>query len=327
MAVGEWPKGMVEDRYDFLFEAYNQSQGKVDLLFEVRNPKDGMFDQVTTGIGMGQLVQKATGDTSITFRAPTEGFTAFTAYRQFDDGLNLSRLTVERFPANKVKDLVETSIRSWGSALRRTEETFGSALFRRGGFTAGHADFSAVIAGLINQQTDNLAYDAKPFFNKSDNTRTSKGGTTYYNAISAILSVANYEALYELVFVTNAYDERDEQVDLKSMGQVVLVVPPQLRAEAFTVLEDEILAGAPNEQKNPWYKTAVPVEWDFLKGNATAWYVGVAKQGIRYYRASKPEIRMWRDENNGDYKASIWCLMGWLAQNFRFWGASNSPTS
>src|SRR3990167_3997121 len=256
MALGNWPKGLVQDVYDWLWESYDQVQTKIDTIFEVKQPTEGAYDQRTTAIGAGQLEQKTTENTSVTYRRPSEGFTAYAVYRDFDDGLELAKNEVDDFPVNKVKDLVQGYVSGWGEALKRTEETYAATLFTKGGFTAGHDNFKNVIAGLLSQNTGGLAYDAKPFFNRSGNERTSKGGGTYFNAISGSpLNVTNYATLHDRIFISNAYDERDERVNVKSMGSVALLIPPQLRDEAVRTVESEYLPGTDQNDKNPWFKS------------------------------------------------------------------------
>ena len=109
MALGNWPKGILEDRYDFFFEGYDEQKSMIDTLFEIKNPGQGSFDQRTTAIAAGKLVQKAVENTSVTFRRPAEAFTAYAAYRDFDDGLELTKNEVEDFPESKTRDLVQAS--------------------------------------------------------------------------------------------------------------------------------------------------------------------------------------------------------------------------
>lgn len=328
MALANWPKGITEDRYDWRMEGYSMVESKIDTLFELKNPTQGSYDQKTTAIGMGKLVQKSTDDTSVTYRRPSEAFTAYSAYRDFDDGISLTKNEVDDFPQEKVKDLMKETITSWGQAEALTEDDFAATLFTKGGFTAGHANFSNVVGNgnILNQNTDNLAYDAKPAFNLAGNERTSKGGGTYYNAISGTgLSVAGFATLYKLLFVTNAKNERDERISLK-LGTTVLLIPPQLRDAATQTLESERLPGGNFNDKNPYLKACQIVEWDAINPNASAWYIGVAKMGIRFYRRGKTEIRTFRDEDTGAYKASIRARYGFMFWNFRFWAAANAPT-
>ena len=329
MALGNWPKGIVEDRYDFLSEGYDEPDSMIDQIFEVKSPTQGAYDQRTTAILAGKLQQKSTENTSVTYRRPSEGFTAYCVYRDFDDGLSLTKNEVEDFPVEKIRNLMKDTISDWGRTLRLTEEDFAATLFTKGGLTAGHDNFKNVIAGgVLSQNTDGLAYDAVEAFNLSSNTRTSKGGGTYYNSISGSpLNVTNYATLSDLVFITNAYNERDERVNIKSMGKVLLLVPPQLRDDGFRAIESEYLPGVDHNDKNPYYKASQLTEWDALRDNASTWYILVAKFGIRFYRRGKPEIRMFRDEDTGAYKSSIRARYGWMYWNWRGKGGANVPTS
>lgn len=328
MALGNWPKGLVEDAYDWLWEAYDLPESKIGAIFEEKAPTQGAYDQRTTAIGMGVLQQKSSDNTSVTYRRPSEGFTAYAVYRDFDDGLELTKNEVEDFPSAKVKDLVQGAVSSWGDALKRTEEAYAATLFTKGGFTSGHDNFTNVVPGLISQNTDGLAYDAKPFFNLTGNTRTSKGGGTYYNSVAGIqLNTAGYETLYNLLSITNAKNERDEVIDIVGMGDKVLVHPPQLRSEAYQTLQTEYLPGTDYNDKNPWFNTCKPIEWRYLADNASTFYLGMAKKGITFYRRGKPEMRFFRDEDTGAYKATIRSRYGFMPWNFRFWTGANVPTS
>ena len=327
-ALGNWPKGLLEDRYDFFFEGYDEQKSVIDTLFETKAPTEGAFDQRTTAIGAGKLAQKAVENTSVTFRRPSEAFTAFAVYRDFDDGVELTKNEVEDFPESKVRDLAQAFIQDWGRGLRLTEDDFAATLFTEGGFTGGSNNYKNVIPNLLSQNTDGLAYDAKPLFNLTGNNRSSKGGATYFNSISgAALDVSNYATLHNRIFITNARNERDERIDLKGMGDVVLLFPPQLRDNAVQTINSEYLPGTDQNDRNPWFNTSKLVEWGALDANATTYYIGVAKKGIVFYRRGKPEIRMFRNEDTGSYKASIRARYAFMVWNFRFWGSANPPTS
>lgn len=325
MAIASWAKGLVEDSYDFMMDAYDATVGKVDTLAVVKNPMQGGYDQRTTWIAAGTLEQKTgADDMSVTYRRPSEGYTAYSVYRNFTDGVELNLTEVEDMPKNKAKDLVEEHVRSWGVKLRTTEDKFFASLFKNGGLTAGHADFNAIYGGN-NFITNSLAYDGKPAFTRSNNTRTSKGGGTYHNGLALALSVVNLGTLYDRVFIENAYDERDEEIELASMGKVALLYPPQLRRAAVQAVESEYLPGVDTNDVNPLYQACQLIEWSLLRANATAWYLLLLKQGINFYRRGVPVFRFFRDEDTGAYKASVRARYGWMLWNFRFVGGSNVP--
>mgnify|MGYP001606300886 FL=1 len=327
MSIANWAKGLVENSYDFIIDAYDATKGKVDEIYETKTKTQGGYDQRTSWIAAGVLEQK-TGpdDMNVTYRRPSEGFSAYSVYRNFTDGVALNLTEVEDMPKNKATDLITDHVKSWGVKMRTTEDRFAASLFRRGGFTEGYADFNAVY-GSNNFVTNSLAYDSKPAFTRADNLRTSKGGGTYHNALAVGLNVTTLGTLYDRVFVENAYDERDEEIETASMGTIALVFPPQLRRAATQAVESEYLPGVDTNDVNPLYKACKLVEWSLLRANATAWYLGVLKQGITFYRRGVPQIRFFRDEDSGAYKASARVRYGWMFWNFRFWGGSNVPLS
>ena len=327
MAIASWAKGLVEDKYDFMIDAYDSTKGKVDTIYEVKSKNQGGYDQRTTWIAAGTLEQKTgADDMNVTYRRPSEGFTAYSVYRNFTDGVELNLTEVEDMPKNKAADLIEEHVRSWGVKMRLTEDKFGSSLFKNGGKTAGHDDFNALY-GTQSFVSNSLAYDSKPAFTRSNNTRTSKGGGTYHNALALPLNVTNLGSLYDRVFVENAYDERDEEIELDAMGSVALVYPPQLRRAAVQAVESEYLPGTDQNDINPLYKACKLVEWSLLRANSTAWYMGLLKMGLTFYHRGSPSIRMFRDEDSGAYKASARMRAGWMFWNFRFWAGSNVPLS
>jgi len=327
MAIANWTKGLVEDSYDFMIDAYDATKGMVSTLFEEKTKQQGGYDQRTSWLAAGTLEQKTSADDmGVTYRRPSEGYTAYTVYRNFTDGVELNLTEVEDMPKNKAKDLVEDHVSSWGTKMKLTEDKFAASLFKNGGKTAGHDDFNAIYGGN-NFVTNSLAYDSKPAFTRSDNVRTSKGGGTYHNGLAIPLNVTNLGTLYDRVFVENAYDERDEEVELASMGTVALLYPPQLKRAAVQAVESEYLPGVDTNDKNPLFQACKLVEWSLLRANATAWYLGILKQGIAFYHRGAPNIRLFRDEDSGAYKASARMRAGWMFWNFRFWGSSNAPLS
>ena len=327
MAIASWAKGLVEDKYDFMIDAYDSTKGLIDTLYEVKTKNQGGYDQSTSWIAAGTLEQKTTpDDMTVTYRRPSEGYTAYSVYRNFTDGVELNLTEVDDMPKSKAADLVEEHVRSWGVKMRLTEDKFGASLFKNGGKTAGHDDFDAVY-GANSFVTNGLAYDSKPAFTRSNNTRTSKGQGTYHNALALPLNVTNLGSLYDRIFVDNAYDERDEEIELASMGTVALLYPPQLRRAAVQAVESEYLPGTDQNDVNPLYKACKLIEWSLLRANSTAWYLGLLKMGLTFYHRGAPQIRMFRDEDSGAYKASARMRAGWMFWNFRFWGGSNVPTS
>src|SRR3990167_9345544 len=104
-ALGNWPNVNVEDAYDALFDGFDEVKTQTDTLCEIKTPSTGSFDHRTSVIGAGKLAQKSTEDTSVTYRRPSEGFTAYCVYRDFDDGVSLTRNEVDDIHVSKINDV------------------------------------------------------------------------------------------------------------------------------------------------------------------------------------------------------------------------------
>lgn len=321
---------MVNDAYEWVMDAYDETTSKVDTIAETREIKDhmGAYDQRTSVIGTGRFDMQDDVDSAVDYVRPSEGYTAYAAWKEFTKGTTLGLREVKLNP--KAKDLFKDTVEGWGRGRRSTEDDLASKFFLEGAYTAGSDYFkNSIGSGHAAFNTGGLAYDGYPFFNLSGNNRPSKvGGSTYYNAFaSKNLTQTNFGQLYELMMVTNAFDENDEEVDLEAMGDLILLIPPQLRDEAVVALESEKSQDNAYNNKNPWFKAAKIVEWRMLAANSTTWHIGIAKKGIRFYRERTPEILIERDIDTHAYKASIRVLYGMMVWNWRFWAAANVVTS
>jgi hypothetical protein len=267
-------------------------------------------------------------DSAVDYVRPSEGYTAYAAWKEFTKGTTLGLREVKLNP--KAKDLFKDTVEGWGRGRRSTEDWFAAQFFLNGAKTAGSDYFkNSIGSGHASFNADGLAYDAKPWFNLSGNNRSSKvGGATYYNAYaSKNLTQTNFGQLHDLLSSTNAYDENDEEIDLLEMGELILLIPPQLRDAAVVALETEKAQGTDWNDKNPWFKAAKIVEWSLLRSQSTTWYTGIAKKGLRFYRERTPEIMIERDIDTHAYKASIRVLYGCMIWNWRFWTGANVVTS
>ena len=63
--LGNWPKGILEDRYDFFFEGFDSQTSVVDTLYEIKNPGEGAFAQRTTAIAAGTALFRADSEQSV----------------------------------------------------------------------------------------------------------------------------------------------------------------------------------------------------------------------------------------------------------------------
>ena len=310
----------LQDMYKAERESYMEAPTMYDKVFKVVTAKSAAGDKSTQILGAGALTRHTAENQDVNFKSPIEGWSFYTKYHTFSDGINLSKEAVEDTVklGNLLKDLAGT----WGTSVRVEKETFGSSIFNDGGDLLGTWAFNGSHTG----QTDpsgNLLYDSIPLFNLTGNTRSTKGGGTYYNSVASLtLSAANFETIYNLMTNTNNRDERDRRITLRPDTLLT-----QSGAEAFKA--DRIINstnGMPGGQLNdlnPYYKKVGIMDWDYLTdgaGTYPAFYLGMKQhKDFQFHERQMPEIRFFRDETNLGYKASINVRFGVMIKNWRCW--------
>lgn len=315
----------LKDMYKAEHESYIAEPTMYDKIYKVMqgNQVSGAGDKNTQILGAGDLRRHASENQDIVYKSPVQGWQFFVRYWTYSDGLALAKEAVEDTQklGNLLKDLAST----WGVSVRIIKETFAARPFNVGGATSGDAILNGSHTGNVAPY-GNLAYDNAPLFNLVGNTRKTKGGGTYYNAISGnALNPQNFETLYNLMTATNNRDERDRIV---SMTPDTLLTQPGSDAFLAERIVDSSV-GYPNSQlndKNPYYKIVTPMVWQYL--NDSAWYLG--KRGDKdwqFHERQNSEIRFFRDEMNLSYKASVNIRIGVFIKNWRTWHKSNGTYS
>jgi len=289
-------------------------------IFDMGSSVDA-YEQSVSGIGMGELAEVEEGEEFENDNA-AEGFTVYAKMRKFGKRTEVTQELVE--DNRQVKSFLKSIVGGWGSATNMTMERFFSKFFVYGGLTAGHDVFNNTITGVLTDSTGDLCYDSKPLFNLSNNTRTSKGGGTYYNGIASDLDADNFETLWNLVTVTNAKNERDEEIVIMPN---MLVVPPQLRFTAQRLLESENKPGELINDINTLQDIVTLKVWRYLAGDSDAWFLGVAGKGLKGYRRRPPKVDFYYDEDREVYKAKTSTRFGGTVDDFRPWGGSNFSTT
>jgi hypothetical protein len=164
-----------------------------------------------------------------------------------------------------------------------------------------------------------MPYDNKPLFNISGNENTTKGGGTYYNSVASLtVTPANFETLYNLVTVTNAYDERDEVIT--NPVDTLLVRPGADTFLAERLMGTIAMPGGELNDKNPYYKLCDVISWRYLETAEAAFFVGKRQSDdLQFHKRQASEIRFFREEGNLGYKASINIRMGVLIKGRKRW--------
>lgn len=318
-----FPKALINDVYDYAIESYDEEETVFDELFRTQDSA-GSYEQSTSAVGPGEMDETEEGE-EINDKGGIEGFTVWCANKKFTLKYPI---TAEANDDNrKIDNFLKVWAQGLGESARITKEKRHADLFNFSGYTAGHSSFLNDINNLLTTSYGNLCYDSKPFFNLSGNLRTAKHGGTYYNGIQTLnLNETNLQTLYQLISVTNAYNEAGIKVSI--VPNVILV--QQGSNNAFTA--ERILKspasvdGAHSGVANVWKTKLRLVQWPFLTDN-DAWFIGVAKKGL-WSLARQPLIVDYYDQpaNDVHYVRGI-IRFGRAVTNFRHWAGANFSTS
>lgn len=306
-----------KDMYKAQREGYKEMPTKYDQIFSVKTGVSGAGDKMTQILGAGRLTRHITDDQKINFKAPVQGWQFLVKYHTWSDGLAFTKNAIE--DTMKLGDLIHDLAKTWGRMVRIEKETWGARVFNEGGNLLGDTVFNGSHIGNDATYGDML-YDNKPLFNLTGNTRSSKGGGTYYNSVAGLtVTAANFETLYNLHTATNNRDERDNIV--QNPCDTMLVRPGADRFLAERILDTQ--RGMPGGQLNdinPYYKMLSVIDWDYLEAAEAAFFVGKRKDDdFQFHERQQEETRFWRTEDDLGYKASINVRFGILIKNWRVW--------
>lgn len=314
-------QGMKRDMYAWFFESYDRHEEMWPKIFGVRN-SNAAWEQATSAIGVGELDEIAENE-DINTDSISEGYTTYGKNRKFAKEIAISRETTED---HKIPGIVKKAAAGWGDAVPLTREKFYAKVFNNGGLTAGHDVFETAIPGIQTTSTSNLMYDGVELFNLSGNTRSSKGGGTYYNALALALSAANLQTLWNLMTITNAYNERDEEIVI--MPQTLLI-PFNLRFTAKSILESEKKPGSMDNDINVVQDIVQPVQWRYLT-DTDAWFLlakNTANMGLIALKRKMPSLDFYYWHKSQTYYAQMSTRFGFWGQNYRTVAASNVASS
>ena len=315
-----FPEAMQKNMYEYFDEAseFEMKPAVYPSLFNVKTMVGG-YETKTNYLGLGQLSERQEAD-DIDNIDPLEGWTITHKSRIFSKSFELSKTFVDDMPESHIQNVLQELAAGWAQGLVNTKEVFAAKFFNYGGYTAGNDVFNGTIPGVVTDSSGDLCYDGLPFFNLTSNTRTAKDGTTYYNSIASHnFSAANLQTSYNLMAVTNAYDEKGEKIALKP--QIVLH-GPSLKFTVKTVLENHDTANNSTVVQN----LVQPVEWSYLT-DPDAWFLGVPKKGLTWYERQAPVIEFYQNPKNKNYYVTIDTRFGAGVDNWRFWQGNNLSTS
>ena len=307
----------LKDMYKAEREGYQEEDTRYNQIFKVKNDATGAGDKITQILGADALTRHTTEGQDVNFRTPVQGWTFLVKYHTYSDGLSFTKEAIDDTTklGNLLKDLAQT----WGIQVRIAKEEMAARVFNEGGNLLGDWVFNGSHTGNDAAYGD-MPYDNEPMFNLSGNTRSTKGGGTYYNSVvNLTVTPANFETLYNLITSTNNRNERDQIV--RNPVDTILVRPGADRFKAERIIDTTVgYPGGELNDKNPYYKLVGIIDWDYLEAAEAAFFVGKKQHdGFQFHERQASEIRFFRDEKNLGYKASINIRIGVLIKNWRAW--------
>lgn len=310
--------------------AFERSGGKevptmYDKIFKVVSGKEvkGSGTKATQRLSNTGLERHTVPGQNIMFRSPMSGWTTYCQYHTFSDGLVFTPEAVE--DTVKLGNILKEEAARWGREVKNSKDKLGVRFFNEGGNLAGDWSFNGSFGDEV-QASGNLPYDSKPVFNLIGNARTTKGGRTFYNSIAAAypssgdITPSQFAQIYNLMTATNNHSEESSLADpdfVMNTPDTVLTKPGADHFAMKRILQSERLAGGDMNDKNPYQGLISNIyAWDRLDENA--FFVGKAmSENIEFRERLIPEIRFFRHEDTGGYKASIRTRFGtWIKPMF-----------
>lgn len=303
-----------KDMYEAARTKYAEKPVRYPEIYTVIPNVTGGGDKSTQILGAGELDEHTTEDQDIQFESPVQGWQYWVVYRTFSRGVPFSKNAV--VDTVKLGNLLKDYAGTWGKRVREKKEQDGAKPFNRGGYTDGDAIFD----GSWGDETDvqgNKLYDGYPLFNLTGNPRSTKGGGTYFNAVTGLaLDPDNFETIYNLATATNNRGEQDEVIE--NDVDTLLTRDGADHFQAKRILESELMPNGELNDINVYRNIVKPMKWSYLID--TAWYLGKARHPEwEWHERQKPEIRFYRREENRGYRATIDVRWGIKIKDWRAW--------
>lgn len=315
---------MVNDAYDYAMESYSEKPLVFSEIFDMES-SSGAYEQYTTVVGPGKLFRGAEGVT-IPRVSTTEGFTVYCANFKYPVELPISNEAID--DNRKIKNFLKTWAQGLGEAARITQEDEHADLFNYGGYTAGHATFNNDIpGGVLSTGYGNLAYDSVCFLNASDNLRTAKSGSTYYNGVLTLqLNETNIQKLFNLLTVTNAFDEAGKRVEIMPDTLLCQYGSDNWFAARRIIESPASVDGAHAGITNLWKSQLRVIGWSALT-DSDAYFIGCSKKGLKSLARLPLTIDYYEDKANDAQVVRARIRFGRTVSNFRFWVGANFSQS
>lgn len=316
------------ENLDKHYKAYSplHKQGLCELM-PLKGKVKGEYFKETTAISIDSVPEKVENE-GLSEAVPVEGFSPIIAVRRRSVMIPISYEAKRDF--TRSVNFLEDFIKINASPLyaKVVDQEILTDMFNYGGYTSGNAIFNNNTPGQEDISGDGV-YDGTaaspiPFMTRNGSNRTPKGHTTtYYNAIARNLS---YDYLVEadtLLKYTNA--KMEDGTPFMNTEGLILMVHGSNDINAQKLIKSSLTPDDANTAYNALSNGYRIVVNPFLR-TAASWAIGRAGFGIKLF-LDPYVVRMWYDEENEEFKASIGWNYACGVMNFRFCVGSQFPTS
>lgn len=320
MAVGvrqDIINAILKDSYKIFFDADRRERlMAMHPLLYLMKQGTGAGDKETQFLGLGDLKQHTSEGEDFDFKSPIEGFQYFVNYLTFSGALAMNPESVE--DSHKLGSTMNQFVDTWAESYNRAKETFTAKVFNNGGLVAGDPIFDGSHPGNVDP-SGNFPFDGKPLFNLSGNLRQSKTGGTYFNSIAGlVLDETTFEQLWNLIKATNNRGELDERI-VNSCDTIVTREGADDNAAKRILETTGDNRSRPFDDKNTkniFAGVVKRVPWAYLEDDSF-FLMKRNTKALQFHNRMIPEIRLFRNENNGGYRASFRVRFGVMITDWR----------
>ncbi len=326
MVGSNFPELLTQDLYEWYFEAYDEVPTVYDKIVDVVNATEGDGTKGIEAIGVSKLKEVPDGQ-EIPLTEPAEGWQWFAKFKTFKDQIAITDDMLSDLNAGKLNQDLMAFAQGWGRGVRITEEEATAAIFNKGTLTAG--DLNA-FDGSYSGQDDaypKFIYDGKPFFTPTGNNHLPKldsSATGWFNLTEVLaFSHTNLQVAYDKMAIDNAIDERGDKIAIQPD---VILASPSMKWQIDLELQSTIYPTTNVFYQNINAGLVEPVYWRYLD-DTNAWFLGVAKNGIRFYDRMPSKITVYYDEKTDTMYAKIKRRFGIAVVQWRYWYGANQAAS
>lgn len=293
------------DMYEAKMEAVVKTPPKHPDLFNMITIPRELGSKEAQMPTAGELKQHQIENESIDFKVPVQGWTSYTEFQLFSDGLKFSKQAVERSVPEKVQDVLKKLAKSWGFSEHVERETYAATVFNEGGTLAGNDVFNGSFGNEVDPSGD-LPYDSVPLFALTGNNHVTKaGGTGYFNSVAGLtLTAANFQTIHTRHTSVNNRDEFYDRI-VENPADTLLTETGDDAIKAMEILKSDLKPDGALNNINAYSRLGLThIAWDYLDDSAF-FIMRRQDEAINFVNAQPAEVRFFRDETNLAYCASI----------------------